>query len=225
MTTWQIILIPVGLVLIGLVRQLRVVHAHATRADLAGEFLTKFVQWCAGHAKDHSLYNWLLDKSEAVQAMLGATGLMSIRRPFENGYHQNVPVILNEVPQIQSAFFGDMRNHSRFAAENLAESIRIVDCCLRRFIGSTEEQFRRERKRLLNPLSLFCGGVAWLLGLPLFILSETGIITASRRAVIVNGRLFSLLSGILALAALAGTIITIVTGWERFVAIVTGWVK
>ena len=47
----------------------------------------------------------------------------------------------------------------------------------------------------------------------------------SSRAIVVIGRLFSLVSGIVALAALAGTINTIVTGSERFVQIVTGWVR
>jgi len=225
MSTWQIILIPIGLMLIGLLRQLAILRKKVLRLDLATEFLNKFLEWCNGQAKDHSLYNWMLGKSETVQTMLAGGGLIDFRPPFANYIHHNYPVILNEVPEIQKEFYDDLRTFNSIAHQNLVARIQMVDGCLRRFIGTTEEEHRRERTRLINPLVLFCSGVAWLMELPLFILSETKIITSSRRAIIVNGRLFSLVSGLVALAALAGTIITIVTGWDRFVQIVTGWVK
>lgn len=225
MTTWQIILIPLVLMVLGFVRQVLILRRKMMRLSLAGEFLRKFIEWCNGEAKDHALYNWMVSKAEAVQTMLAGGGLIDFRPPFANYIHRNYPVILNEIPEIQKEFFGDLRSFNSIAAQNLNARVQMVDGCLRRFIGTTEEEHRRERGRLFNPLVLFCGGIAWLMELPLFILSETKIITASRRAIIVNGRLFSLVSGIVALAALAGTIITIVTGWERFVQIVTGWVK
>jgi hypothetical protein len=101
----------------------------------------------------------------------------------------------------------------------------MIDGCLRRFIGSTEEQHRRERARLFNPLVLFCGGVVWLMELPLFILSETKIITTSRRMIITNGRVFSMISGVGTIATLIATIMAIVMGWDKFAAVVTGWMR
>jgi hypothetical protein len=225
MTTWQIILIPVGLMILGLIRQMLILRRKTQHLSLADEFLGKFVEWCNGEARDHSLYNWMLSKAVAIQTMLAGGGLIHYRPPFANYIHRNYPVILNEIPEIQKEFLDDLRSFNSIAAQNLNIRIQMVDGCLRRFMGSTEEEHRRERGRLFNPLVLFCGGIAWLMELPLFILSETKIITTNRRAIIVNGWLFSLASGILALAALVGTIITIVTGWERFVQIATGWMK
>lgn len=221
MSTWQIILLPVALMAAGFVRQVLVLRRKALRLDLATEFLSKFLEWCNGRAEDHSLYNWMLSKSETVQTMLGSGGLMHIRRPFENGYHPNVPVVLNGIPEIQRAWHDGWRVHDQV----ISAYAQMIDGCLRRFIGSTEEQHRRERARLFNPLVLFCGGVAWLMELPLFILSETKIITTSRRMIIANGRLFSLLSGVVTLATLVATIMTIVMGWDKFAAVVTGWMK
>jgi hypothetical protein len=219
MTTWQIILIPISMVVIGLVRQLYVLRRKASQLDLACEFLNKFIEWCNSRTQDHALYDWMLRKSDAVQIMLGAGGLMHLRRPFENGYHTNIPIILNGIPDIQNEWRNQWRND-----QTIHSYTQAIDGCLRRFIGSTEEQLGRERTRFFNPLVLFCGGVAWLMELPLLILSETKVITANRRAIIVGGKLFSLVSGLVALAAMVGTIVTLVTGWERFVQIITGWV-
>ena len=79
--------------------------------------------------------------------------------------------------------------------------------------------------RVLNPLVLFCGGIAWILEIPLFILSEANIISANRRAIIVNGKTFSLLSSIVTLATLAGTVIGIVKEWDQFQKTVAGWLR
>lgn len=220
MATWQVILIPICLVAAGFVRQVLILRKKALRLDLATEFLNKFLDWCNGRAQDHSLYNWMLGKSETVQTMLGAGGLIHLRRPFENGYHPNCPIILNAIPEIQREWSDSWRD-----SQTIQTYGQMVDGCLRRFIGSTEEQLRRERARLFNPLVLFCGGVAWLMELPLFILSETKFITTSRRMIIANGRLFSLLSGVVTLATLVATIMTIVMGWDKFAAVVAGWAK
>lgn len=219
MTTWQIILIPVALIVLGLIRQLLILRKKTIRVNLATEFLHTFIEWCEGHARDHSLYNWILHHSETVQTMLASGGLTSLRRPFESGYHTNYPVILNAIPEIRQMFGNDLF----CLRENHHTMIQLVDGCLRRFIGRTEEQHRSERTRLFNPLILFCGGVAWLMELPLFILSEANIITTSRRAIIVNARAFSLLSGVVTLVTLVATVMTIIMGWDEFVAVVTSW--
>ncbi|GAB4108546.1 MAG: hypothetical protein Kow00105_15870 [Phycisphaeraceae bacterium] len=221
MATWQIILIPAGLIALGLIRQLLILRKKVVRHDLATEFLDKFLEWCEGNARDHSLYNWMIHHSDTVQAMLARSGLVCLRRPFENGYHTDYPVILNAIPEIHRMYGNNLLRLD----DNCRTMIQLVADCLRRFIGRTEEQYRRERMRLFNPLVLFCGGVAWLMELPLFILSETKIITTSRRAIIVNGRAFSLLSGVVALATLVATVMNIVMGWDKFVAVVTGWMQ
>lgn len=84
---------------------------------------------------------------------------------------------------------------------------------------------RRERTRLFNPLVLFCGGVAWIMELPLFVLSETKVISTSRRTVIVDGKVFSLLSGVASLIAIVATVMTIVMDWRQFSTIINGWIK
>ncbi|MBC8217822.1 MAG: hypothetical protein H8E73_05100 [Planctomycetes bacterium] len=220
MSTWIVILVPLGTLLVGFMRQQSILRNKMSRINLATEFLNNFLEWCNSRGQDHSLYNWLLSKSETVQTMLGTRGLIHLRKPFESGYHRNCPIILNAIPEIEREWCNEWR-----VGRTIQIYGQMVDGCLRRFIGSTEEQLRCERIRLFNPVVLFCGGVAWLMELPLFILSETKIITTTRRALIANGRVFSLLSGLTSLAVLTATIMTIVMGWEKFNAIVTGWIK
>lgn len=225
MSTWQIVLIPVGLIVAGFVRQVLILRKKNMRLDLAREFLGQFIEWFNGKGQDHRSYGWMTEQSDTVQAMLGRTGIMAFSDPIRGLRANNWPIVLNALPEINHAFsdrdYGWLEPMTR---RNL-QLAQYVENALRRFIGSTEEQHRRERTRLFNPLVLFCGGVAWLMELPLFILSETKIITTSRRMIIANGRLFSLLSGVVTLATLVATIMTIVMGWDKFAAVVTGWMK
>ena len=96
---WWIILLVVALLTVGFIRQVMILRRAVERISLATEFLNKFINWY--ELQDYVLYDWLLRKSETVQSMLGATGRVSLRRPFENGYHRNVPIILNSISEIQ----------------------------------------------------------------------------------------------------------------------------
>ena len=223
MANWQIILVLVGLLIAGFVRQRFVLTNIIERLDLVDEFLNRFIEWCNGEAKDQAHYNWMVEKSNIVQDMLGRSGLIDFRPPFANYMHPNYAVILNEIPEIQKEFFDDLRTFNSIAKRNLLAHIRMVDSCLRRFIGSTEEQLKRERARLRNPLVLFCAGAACLMELLLYLLSECKIISTRRRAVIVNGKIFSVLSGLFTLATLIAAIITIVIGWDAFWKALADW--
>jgi len=225
MNNWQIVLALVVLLVIGATKQFIFLRSLAKQHKLAHTFLSKFIEWCNGQGQDHPLYNWILSKSEVVQAALGNSGLMNIRRPFENGYHTNVPILLNSVPEIRNAFHNDLLSENSISQANLAFSIQSVDGCLRRHIGSQGEQLHREKLRLFNPLVWFGGGIAWLMELPLTILSEAGGISSQRRIAIISGRLFSLFSGLTALASFITAVMAIVLGWDKFVSVITQWVK
>lgn len=225
MTTWQIILMPIGLIIIGLIRQLLILRKMGLRHDLAREFLGRFIEWVNSRGRNHAEYNWLVEQSETVQEMLGHSGMIAFTDRLRGLQANSWPIVLNALPEMNHAFSDRDYGWLEPMVKRNLQMAQYVENSLRRFIGSIGEQRRRERTRLFNPLVLFCGGVAWLMELPLFILSEAKIITASRRAIIVNGRAFSLLSGIVTLATLFATMMTIVMGWGKFVAVVTRWME
>lgn len=216
MNSWQIILIPLCLVIIGFVRQVLILRKKHQRIQLAENFLERFLSWFNDGAKDQGTYNWLIQNSAIVQRLLGAGGIMAFRAPFGMFTSNNYPVILNMIPEIQR----ELRcNFS--SGQTIDIYARTIDECLRRFLGTAEEQYQRDRSRIFNPLALLCGGVAWLMELPLYILNETKVITTGVRTGIVSGRAFSVLSGVVTLATLVATIMSIVMGWDHFVAVLT----
>jgi hypothetical protein len=109
-TRFEVSLIPASLVVIGLIRQIVIERRRVLQINQATEFLGNFIQWCNGEGADHSLYNWMLSKSDTVQTMLAGHGLISFRPAFANFTHSNYPVILNAIPEIQKEFAGDLRS-------------------------------------------------------------------------------------------------------------------
>jgi len=219
MTTWHATLIPVALVIMGLLRQSRILHEKNARLALAKDFLDRFISWYKDRGRDRSAYNWMVERSDTVQAMLGRSGVMGITDRLRGLRANNWPIVLNALPEINHAFsdrdYGSLSPMSR-RTQRLVQG---VEHSLRRFIGSTQQQLNREKWRLFNPIVLFCGGVALVLELPLFILSEFKIISTTRRVIIANGKVFSLLSGVMTIATLVATLMTIVLGWDRFLEV------
>ena len=62
MTTWQIILFPIGLIVVGLVRQIFILHKKHVRLNLVREFLKRFIEWFNNKGQDspyERLFNFL----------------------------------------------------------------------------------------------------------------------------------------------------------------------
>ncbi len=221
MTTGQIILVFAGLLIVGFIRQANTLRKICNQQELASEFLSKFSEWFSGDAKDHSLYNWMLDKSELMQATLGASGFSGMKMPFENGYHSHYAIVLNAIPDIQRMFGDTLFN----GGDNHRTMIQLLDGCLRRFIGPRKEELKQERINIINPIVWFCEGLALLLELPLYILKESRAISTSRQIAIAASPIFGIFKGITALASLAAAIMVIVMGWDKFTSIITAWIK
>ncbi len=224
MSAWQITLVFAGIMVSGFVRQYFTLRSHRKQAEFACAFLCKFIEWCDGQGKNNVLYNWILGNSEKIQNVIGYSGLMDMRRPFENAYHTNVPIILNLIPDIYSTLNNDDPWRNSILRRNLVFSIQSVDGCLRRYIGSKEEKIRHEQLRLFNPFVWFGGGIAWLMELPLSVLSEVGGISSERKIAIARGRIFSLAKGIVSIASLISIIMAFVLDWEEFMSTILQWI-
>ena len=225
MSTWYIGLGVIVMLIVGFIKQFFAIRSHIGQHELVSEFLGKFIDWCNGRGQDYSLYNWLIKKSETVQVALGQTGLMNVRKPFENRYHADMPIILNFIPEIHNEFSNDPTYRGSISQSNLSFSIQSVDGCLRRFLGTKATVIGNEQKRLWNPFVWFGGGIRWLLEIPLILLSESGGLSNRRRTAIVKGRIFSFFSGSVSLAAFVGTVMSIILGWDKCVEIVKDWLK
>jgi len=220
MRTWQIILVLLLIPVIGFVSEFLRMRRKAKYLNLVGEFLEKFINWVDGKGKDYQLYNWLIAKSDLVQTIIGRFGLIHFRAPFNSYSVENYPVILNALPEIRKQF------DERFRVGNaLSFYIDAVDGCLRRYLGSRGELIKDDIKNFINPVKLFCGGVAWILELPIYFLTECNVISSSRSSRIINGKLFGIFSGLATLVTIIAGIMTIVMGWDNFISAVSSLMK
>ncbi len=85
MMTWQIILVPIVILLIGIVRQCFILFSVIKQRMFMCKFRNKFIDWCNGEAQDDMLYNWILRKSELVQITLGEGGLIILPPISDSG--------------------------------------------------------------------------------------------------------------------------------------------
>jgi hypothetical protein len=215
MATWQIILVLLLIPVIGLISKIVRIKQEAKQVNLVVEFLERFVEWINGDGENYQSYNWLIAKSDVVQSIIGRFGLIHFRAPFNAYSVKNYPVILNAIPEIRKLLkdpfpIGNARSFY----------INTVDGCLRRYLGSQEELNRNRIKNLINPVTLFCAGIACILEIPVYLLAECKIISHSRSMGIVKGRIFSLFSGLATLATLISGIMAIVMGWEKFITVI-----
>ena len=210
MNVWHYIIVLAVLIVLGFIREYFRIKQMTSQLELATEFLNKFIEWVNGNKENYELYNWLTIKSEIVQRMLGHIGRISFRAPFGLYTSQNYPVIINAIPEIMRG------GGNAWGCDSLTYA-QTVDNCLRRFIGLNQECLENQRKRLFNPVGLLCGGIAWILEFPFYILSECKIIGEASRLKIINGKVFSFISGLTALLTLLSVIMGIIMGWENFI--------
>lgn len=211
MNIWYCIVVLAILIILGFIHEYLKLKQKANQLELTTVFLSKFIEWVNGNRDNFELYNWLTIKSEIVQRMLGHIGIIAFRAPFGLYTTNNYPVILNAIPEI----YREGRNS--LGGGDIATYAQMVDNCLRRFIGLNQEYLDGQRKRLFNPIVLLCSGTAWILEFPIYILSECKIIGETSRLKIINGKVFSFVSGITALLTLFSIIMGIIMGWENFI--------
>jgi len=216
---WYVLSGIAVLLILGFLRHL--LRLRETRAQIgrANVFLSDFIEWCDGQVASDAVYSRVLGQADVVQRMLGPIGRSTFRRPYETTYHQNYPIIINAVTEIRRGVGEEHKYKFLAGLQQMAEDSVV------RFIGIKEDEMEKQKRRRWHPLVLFCGGIAWCLELPLFILSETNVISADSRTIIVNGKAFSVLAAAGTCLAMFAATITIVTGWERFFKILAAWIK
>ena len=211
MKTWQLILGIVVILVCGFLRELFASRRRVERLNFATEYLNNFIKWMSSGNKDYETYNWLIEKSEIMQSMLGRIGIIAFRAPFGMYTTNKYPVILNAIPEIQ-------KESQDYWGTDVGHYAQIVDGCLRRFIGVAEEELKGKSKRLINPIVLLSGGVGLILGIPFYVLSECNVISSKNSSKIVHSRIFSIFSGIATIATLVFSVMGIVIGWNEFIS-------
>jgi hypothetical protein len=213
-----VLLIIVVLFIIGYVKIKNEQKAILTKIDFLIEFnnqFTNLVNSCyevAGFLHtagiNQKLYRWLSMNSNKAQRAIGAFGIGDVRGPFNSYQARNYQFIVNVLPKFQGGL-----PHIQEAA--------FVESGLLSSIGYYQEKYDTLKLEQTNPLKWFQYGVQFLLGLPIAILVWFGILSYNKLDFLEHSSIFKFTSGVIALISFFSSIVTIVTGWNPFVSIIS----
>jgi hypothetical protein len=196
---------------IGLIQIIKQLLTSTSELLAVRRFYKAFHQYYESDGTDEKTYTWLMERSQPIQWTLGEGGILSIYKPpFATGVLQNIPVIINFIPELRQAFNG---GYSHAYNHDIAI---IVDDTLLRFMGVLK--FRRNHAigLLLNPLQWLIKGIQAILGFPILLLQWTGVISTHSAGRLQEHMLFKLVTLLLTVIGVVGSIIGIIVDWERF---------
>ena len=186
-------------------RKNTLIERHAFLVDYRNQFIEY-----ANHS-DSKAYQFLNQHMTKAQDYMGSVGIIDkLRLPFENVYHLNVPVLA-------------MLSHIASYKDNqlsFNECARGIDDALTRAVGDHEDAIERLEKKIRNPFYCFYAGFNAAFSLPFIAVSymftgENHIESNKVLRVVMKTT-----ATIVQALGLLSAVITIVIGWEDFLAII-----
>jgi hypothetical protein len=215
MSKLQIIGIIIVIALIGIFDLSKLFYNKKKMLNFAIDYLNKFREFSNAYLDnnfDSNLYEWLIYNSTKIQTQLGSYGVLAYRPAFENYMFNNYPIILNTLPKMRN---GRIDN----------QEIMAVDDCLMRYIGMSKDIINSSHKDLRNPFIWLRIGIQYILTLPLQIFYWFGILSHSLLIKIKDNTFIKIISVIIIIIGLIGSIVTITLGWQQFTRIIQSIIK
>ena len=178
------------------------------RHSFAVGYLNKFREFSTSYLLhqnfDSELYEWLTYNSVEMQIQLGNNGIIAYRPAFANYMINGYQIIVNTLPTVRT---GTVHR----------ADIAMVDDSLMRHIGRLEATMNRIRKKIFNPLLWLRVGIQNILTIPFWMFYLLGIFNYSVLAKIKDNMLIKIVSALIIIIGLIGSIITITLGWQKFI--------
>ncbi len=199
-----------AVVAIGYVFRIRAMAGWRARHEFADLFLADFLSFVRSRGHDYPTYTSLVERSQRMQRELGGIGLIGYKPPFANYIHRDYPVVLNLVPEVRRQFHDDFSG----ASQSRVIHIGMVEDTLRRYIGEVRQHHDHLRRTLWSPVSALAEGVRRILGIPVWILEQVGLISSSRGERVLESRVFGVVSGSVALLGIVASIVGLAADWD-----------
>jgi hypothetical protein len=200
----------------------RLVDTRRRRA-FAIEFLSSFQDFMRSDGTDSDKYAWLVSKSVRMQRDLGIYGYLESYHPaFARVVYRNVAVITTLLPDLFTELSNRGLGRWEEAIAKLQQTLQEV---LLRYLGVLDEKIAVTYSELRNPFVWFREGVKASLFLPLTLFSWLGLMSVHTLKRIVNSVLAQWISGVVATVGFLSAVITLVTGWTVFVALIQRFLK
>jgi len=189
---------------VGIIEQCVLINKRKKELDFLIEYfdrVTKFYQ------EDYSQYTYLMEYFDKAQLLLGVNGILaSLRLPYENVYHQHVPILTL------------LLEMSKARGTSTHEYYRMLSQAFLRTIGDYKQYQEQAINNLKKIYIGFYRGFYLIIATPFIMISYMFF----RRNIFILTKLkpfvsfFSIISGLIQLIAIIAGIITIVLGWSEF---------
>ena len=184
------------------------------------DFLNDLKLFVESGARNREAYFRMVHKSALIQTDIGPYGIVSYKPPGAGYVINNYQLVVNILPEIDLW----IRDNDMFLTIEPGRSlVQTLQEVLVRFLGVIDNIQPQIEKIKRNPFLLLREGTSWLLSLPFGILSFVGIRGENIIETVSQSGFVRFLSGIFSIIGLLASVVTLVTGWSRFIEIVTKW--
>lgn len=199
----------------GLLKLIASLRPSGLRHVFAIEFLERLKEYWESGGSDSEAYSWLIHRSHKMQGEMGSFGVVhNYKPPYQNYVITNYDIILNMIPDLRRCLEDDL------LSRNLAHQyMNALQEAIVRYVGSIEDDRSDIINEIKNPVKWLRNGIRDIVAVPAYLLGWFGIISESTLQRWVSSLIFSVISGVVALAGFASAIVTIVIGWEQFVTV------
>lgn len=215
----KIIAVVVGIVLliIGRIRISYRIKSFRKKIETSDEFLTKLKDYLNSLGKDKKIYSWLVQMSPSFQWEMDFYGVIPTfyHQPSRSSIN-DYQIIINGVPELRSMFDHQDYPDDKVALRDFGQL--LIESILRHR-GDLLSDLTATEKHLRNPIIWLTQGISWVLLLIPSFLQQIGLISESKLNKFSESPLLKLVSGIVSLIELAGTVMTIIVGWDAFIEI------
>ena len=206
----------------GFLLKLKRVNDLENRRTNVNDFRNKFIdlanQLMQKGYFDAALYQECIMNVDKIQIELGVLGIASYIKDGLRGIQgNNIPILINYLPELRS-YSNDL--HNCIVRERLLKNIELIDDLLLRHISNLNDAIDSIKSTIFNPFSCFVESIRWILELPIFILSSFGIISDTVTTRVYGSVFFKVISGIFSLVTFVSGLMTIVLGWDQFIAFI-----
>ncbi len=194
--------------------RLRKISEKRQRIDSFLKDLKSFVE---SRGVDRQAFMRMVYQSALVQRDIGLYGIAMYKPPGSSYFFKDYQLIVNHLQELNRLLPMDDAFSSLKPGMAIAESILEG---LIRYLGVIDDIEPRLKKMKRNYLVLLREGVGWLLATPITFFSFVGIVDDDIPDVFTQNRVVKFISGVFALVGFMGSIVTLVTGWSKFIEIV-----
>lgn len=211
------ILLTIGIIIIGCITRICEINSFIKRREFTLLFQNNFIDLVNSFLKtgkmQKDLYAKCIHDVDAIQEELGDDGVIA---GYVDQLHriqgQNYQLFVNIIPEIRDA---ERMIDNSLIVERVSQLIGICDDSLRRHIGNLDRAIDRKKKGIFNPFILFREGVRTIIGLPILVLSWSGLVSIRFIGTTSKSILFRFVTGVITIVGLISSIITIILGWNE----------